>query len=56
MRRSDFGNSSYWVFLVGVLASFLVVFEGILAKGLFVLTMGRFPKGRAHHYLEGSKI
>jgi hypothetical protein len=56
MRRSDFGNSRYWVFLAGVLVSFLVVSEGILVKGLFVLIVGRFPKGRANHYLEGSKI
>jgi hypothetical protein len=42
------------VFLAGVLASFLVVSGGISAEGLFVLRLGRFPKRRAHHYLEGS--
>jgi hypothetical protein len=56
LRRRDFANSRYWVFLAGVLAPFLVVSRGISVEGLFVLIVGRFPKRRAHHYLEGSYI
>jgi hypothetical protein len=41
------------VFLAGVLASFLVVSGGTSVEGLFVLRLGRFPKRRVHHFLEG---
>jgi hypothetical protein len=54
MRRRDSGNSRYWVSFVGVLASFLVVFRSLSVEDRFVLRVGRFPKGREHHYLEGS--
>jgi hypothetical protein len=39
LRRSDFGNSRYWVFLAGVLALFLVVSGDISVAGLLVLRL-----------------
>jgi hypothetical protein len=54
MRRSDFGNSKYWVSFAGVIELFLVDSGGVLVVDSFVLRVGRFPKRRAHHILEDS--
>jgi hypothetical protein len=44
----------YWVSFAGILASFLVIFQSLSVEDRFVLRVGRFPKRRVHHYLEGS--